>query len=235
MGSIIKHGSQSIQYQVQSVKDLAIIIKHFDAYPLLTQKWADYLLFKQVLNLINREEHLTIEGLKKIIAIKASINRGLSDELKAIFPNITPTKRLDVLDNKIKNPQWIAGFSSAEGSFMIKIIDSPSHKLKETTQLEFKLTQHKRDEQLMKSLIEYFDCGNLYKDREYLIFIVRSFSDLTGKIIPFFVKNPIIGVKSLDFYDWCKVAELMKEKKHLTNEGLTQIRKIKAAMNRGRK
>jgi hypothetical protein len=58
---------------------------------------------------------------------------------------------------------------------------------------------------------------------------------LTEKIIPFFVKYSIIGVKSLDFYDWCKVAELMKEKKHLTNEGLTQIRKIKAAMNTGRK
>ena len=33
--------------------------------------------------------------------------------------------------------------------------------------------------------------------------------------------------------DWCKVAELMKNKQHLTAEGLKQIKKIKAGMNRG--
>ena len=36
---------------------------------------------------MNRKEHLTIEGLHKIVAIKASINLGLSQELKAAFPN----------------------------------------------------------------------------------------------------------------------------------------------------
>ena len=40
------------------------------------------ILFKEVVNLMNRDEHLTIEGLQKIVAIRAAINRGLSDELK---------------------------------------------------------------------------------------------------------------------------------------------------------
>ena len=35
-------------------------------------------------------------------------------------------------------------------------------------------------------------------------------------------------VKSDDFKDLCKVVELMKQKKHLTKNGLKQIRKIKA-------
>jgi hypothetical protein len=38
----------------------------------------------------------------------------------------------------------------------------------------------------------------------------------------------------LDYLDWCKVAELMKNKAHLTWEGLSKIRKIKAGMNKGR-
>jgi hypothetical protein len=44
-------------------------------------------------------------------------------------------------------------------------------------------------------------------------------------------------VKAKDFVrsDFCKVAELIRQKKHLTAEGLGQIRKIKAGMNRGRK
>jgi hypothetical protein len=47
-------------------------------------------------------------------------------------------------------------------------------------------------------------------------------------------KYPIIGVKSKDFADFCLIAELMKNKKHLTTEGLNQIRQIKAGMNKGR-
>ena len=42
-------------------------------------------------------------------------------------------------------------------------------------------------------------------------------------------------MKALDFADFCLAAELMKDNKHLTLEGLEQIRKIKAGMNTGRK
>jgi hypothetical protein len=62
-GSISKQGAQTIQYSVQSVKDLAGIIDHFDKYPLITKKRADYELFKQVFYLISRKEHLTISGV----------------------------------------------------------------------------------------------------------------------------------------------------------------------------
>jgi len=74
-------------------KDLASIIKHFDNYPLLTQKQVDYLLFKQAFNIILNREHLTIEGIHKIVAIKASLNLGLSYTLKAAFSNIIPVQR----------------------------------------------------------------------------------------------------------------------------------------------
>lgn len=83
----------------------------------------------------------------------------------------------------------------------------------------------------MQSFIEYLDCGNLNKDRECLIFIVRTISDLTNKIIPFFKEHPIKGVKLKDFEDFCKAAELIKIKAHLSKEGLDQIIKIKEGMN----
>lgn len=46
--------------------------------PLLTQKRADFELFKLGIEIINRKEHLSMEGLRKILSIKASVNRGLS-------------------------------------------------------------------------------------------------------------------------------------------------------------
>jgi hypothetical protein len=74
VGSITKQGSELFQYRVQSIKDLAIIIDHFDRYPLITQKRADYELFKKAINCINEKEHLTQEGLLKIVSLKASLN-----------------------------------------------------------------------------------------------------------------------------------------------------------------
>jgi hypothetical protein len=41
---------------------MGAIIDFFDKYPLITQKLADYLLFKQVFEMIKNKEHLTIKG-----------------------------------------------------------------------------------------------------------------------------------------------------------------------------
>jgi len=53
-------------------------------------------------------------------------------------------------------------------------------------------------------------------------------------IIPFFEKYPIQGEKSLDFSDFKKVGEMLKNKEHLTSEGFNKILKIKAGMNEKR-
>jgi len=82
-----------IQYRVQSTNDLAKIISHFDQFPLITQKLADFQLFKEAYNLVLNREHLTLSGLSKIVAIKALMNRSLSDKLKTAFPC------LQVVDN----------------------------------------------------------------------------------------------------------------------------------------
>ena len=93
VGEIYKHGKNAAQFRIFSIKDLAVVINHFDKYPLITKKLADYILFKRIIGLISNKEHLTMEGLQKIIAIKTSMNLGLSDELKKAFPNIIPVKR----------------------------------------------------------------------------------------------------------------------------------------------
>lgn len=88
----------------------------------------------------------------------------------------------------------------------------------------------------MRSLVRFFDCGNLYfsKTKEGVDYCVEKYSDLTEKIIPFFEKHPISGVKFQDYKDFCRVASLMKEKKYTTQSGLDEIREIKAGMNQAR-
>ena len=236
VGNIYKHGSKSIQYRVQSIKDLAVIINHFDKYPLITQKQSDYLLFKMVFKLIQNKEHLTQEGLRNIVSIKASLNKGLSDELQVAFPaehSISISRPL-IKNQKVSDQNWLAGFITAEGCFFIGLVKSESYKLKERVILIFMLTQHSRDEVLMRSLVDYLGCGNISMGKDIINYRVVNYSDIKGKLLPLFNKYNILGVKSLDFQDWCKAAELVENKDHLTQEGLEQIRKIKSGMNRGR-
>ena len=98
----------------------------------------------------------------------------------------------------------------------------------------FKISQHIKDDQLLKNLVSYFGCGRISSLKNSGEFIVTKFKDLTDIIILFFDRNQIVGEKVKDFQDFKKVAELMKNKVFLTTEGLEEIRKIKMRMNRGR-
>jgi LAGLIDADG endonuclease len=89
----------------------------------------------------------------------------------------------------------------------------------------------------LKSFVSYLGCGKVYpnnKSKTVLEFKIDNFNPIIEKIIPFFKKYPIIGVKALDFADFCKVAELIKDKAHLTKKGLEKIRLIKSVTNKGK-
>jgi hypothetical protein len=231
----INEKSTSINFKVRSLKQITgVIIPHFDKYPLITQKRADYLLFREVVMMKVRKEHLTEQGLLKIVAIRASMNKGLSDQLSEAFPHITPILRPLISSQVIPHPEWMAGFTSGEGCFLVLIRKSKT-KTGFRVSLRFNLGQHVRDEELFNKFIEYFDGGNIYHYKEAVHFIVEKFSDIEHKILPFFNKYPILGEKSLNFEGFSQVASLMREKKHLTPEGLDQIQLIKAGLNKGRK
>lgn len=238
VGQISNQGSDGVRYRIQSIQDFPFILDHLDKFPLITQKRVDYELCKRIFEIMQRKEHLTLEGIEKIVALKASLNLGLSEELKVAFPSVTLVQRLIIKDQKIFGPQWIAGFASAEGCFLISIYKSQT-KSGVAVKLIFQISQHIRDESLLNSFIKdsVFGaryCGRIVKDKKMSHFRVTKFIDNYEIIIPFFRKYPIIGVKSKDFQDFCLVADLMKENKHLTPEGLEQICKIKANMNTGR-
>jgi hypothetical protein len=72
-------------YRVRAKKELLeIIIPFFDKYPLLTVKQKDFLLFKEVMEIIKQGDHLTLEGINKIKLIKNSMNKN------RVFRNETP-------------------------------------------------------------------------------------------------------------------------------------------------
>jgi hypothetical protein len=236
IGSIRKEGNNIVKFRVESLKEIVnVIIPHFEKYPLITQKLADYLLFRDVVNLMINKEHLTKEGLKKIVSIKAVINLGLPAELQVYFTDIVPVQRPLVENKTVPHDQWMAGFTSGEGCFKITLLKRPDRK-KDQVYLVFQLTQHSHDEKLLESFITFFGCGILEVSTRSpsVNFSVYKFSDNYEKILAFFKKHPILGVKAEDFKDWGLAAEIIKAKKHITGEGLNQIISLKSGINKGR-
>lgn len=245
-GSILKHGKDSYQFIIGSIDDIITkVLPHFDNYPLISKKFSDYLLFRQAVVLMHSEYNKSSRQriareifIEKIVSFKASLNRGWSEGLQASFPNIVPVPRQEVKNCQIPDPQWVAGFVSGEGCFIIKTSVSRDTKTGYGVQLLFQITQDGRDELLMTSLITYFGCGRVVKNVEHngnkVYFYVTKLSENLDLIIPFFRQYNILGEKVHDFEDWCRASEIIKTKGHLTKEGLDQILRLKAGTNRGR-
>lgn len=230
VGKIYKHGQDSFMYRVSSLKNLRVITTHFDNYPLITQKLADYLLFKQSIDLIQEKLHLTEKGLLTLVGIKSVLNWGLSEKFKETFPNMIPVVRPKVDISEIKDVYWLVGFVEGEGSFMVIIQESKSKITTDNISLRFVITQHSKDSVLLENISNYLGCGKCYSSRSEVNLTVSTFSDI-NKIISLFNKYPLLGTKKEDYLDFCKVAELIKSKDHLTKQGIENIKRIKSNMN----
>lgn len=122
----------------------------------------------------------------------------------------------------------MAGFVSGEsfGCFSISMGKYGKGKL-DSVSLSFRVSQHLRDELLLRSFIPFFGCGifnyhngsSKYLGVDFLglpssssssssgakqgvgVFIVRKFADISDKILPFFKYHKIQGIKGKDFED----------------------------------
>jgi LAGLIDADG endonuclease len=93
VGSINKD-RDFIVYKVGSLKDLTkTIIPHFEKYILLTQKRADFELFKQIVYIKANNRILSLDNFQEILSLRVNLNKGTSEKLKHAFPNIIQTPR----------------------------------------------------------------------------------------------------------------------------------------------
>ena len=231
VGYISKINDRStVEFRVSDITSLNnIIIPHFEKYTLITNKYKDFIIFKQIVSLMSENKHTTLEGLKEILEYRASLNWGLSKNLKESFPSIIPVKRVEMEDNILSNisSDWVAGFSGGESNFFITISGTK-------VWLRFSIAQDSRDILLLKSLVEFFNCGYVaqYKNRKVCEFIVTKINDIILYIIPFFDKYKIEGSKYKDYVNFKEAAILINNKEHLTEKGFNKIIELKNSMNK---
>lgn len=85
--SITRH--DSVMLIARKLDELTtLVIPFFDNHPLRGQKRLNYELWKEVVHMMERGEHLTSEGFEKILALKAEINqyRGQDEKAEVEYP-----------------------------------------------------------------------------------------------------------------------------------------------------
>lgn len=69
-------GNKAVYYKINGTAHLySIIINHFDSYPLIGAKQSHYLIWKDIVSLMNAKVHLSYEGKLKIRSLVAKLNK----------------------------------------------------------------------------------------------------------------------------------------------------------------
>lgn len=134
------------------------------------------------------------------------------------------------------NNDWIVGFVDGEGCFYVGINRSEAVAVGYQVLPEFRIVQHKRDIKLLYAIRSFFGCGlvvpNKSKDGDVFEYRVRGHTALSRFIVPFFEMNTLHTAKKFNFLIFRDVVHKMSEGRHLTVEGLEEIRKLKGRMSR---
>lgn len=236
IGNIDTSTKGIVYYTVGSVKDIEkYILPHFDKYPLVTKKFKDFTLFKQIVLLMVKGEHKTLPGLLEIFSLKVNLNKGLPAAVKEEFPDIQSAilPELNSWRTPLSfNPNWVAGFITAKGSFFISLNANEKRKAGYAISLAFSLSQHHRDIELLDGLATFLECGiaRISSNRDAAELIITKSEDLNKKLIPLLKKYNLAGIKLLDFERFKDASLLVQNKMHLTPEGVALIKTIKDAM-----
>jgi hypothetical protein len=187
--------------------------EHFLQYPLQSTKLVYFQLWSIVLDMMVLKEHLILEGLLRIAALKAFFPLGLSLLLKNAFPSLPLGDRPEFTPSKEDlNSHWIAGFANGNSCFTFGYTKRSDYRLGATCFPRFFITQHERDEVLLNHINSALGCGEVYDvGRDSFNLQVTGLSTLTDKIVPLFSQHPLHGAKALDFADFCKGISIMNQ------------------------
>ena len=139
--------------------------------------------------------------------------------------------------SKNLNPWYITGFVEGEGTFHVAIYKDPKMKFGIKLIPEFHINQSYLRKETLEEIKKYFVCGYIKSNHrknikdDTLVYVVRNRKDLIMRIIPFFVKYPLISNKAKSFQLFKKIVNLMDIQKHSSKEGIKKIIKLAFLMN----
>jgi hypothetical protein len=133
------------------------------------------------------------------------------------------------------NAGWVTGFVDGEGCFHVGVARHAEMRAGFQVLPEFTVVQHERDAKVLYGLKDFFGCGVVRRNHgDRMAFRVRKLEHLREQIVPFFMQHPLKTGKRQDFIKFRRVLLMMERGVHLQADGIDEIRRVAAEMNRGR-
>lgn len=173
-------------------------------------------------------------GLEKVISLISNKIRS-ENKINQIHNNILSHKRFVELKDKyllelnksndLEN-HWLAGFSDADASFQIKVINRDN---KTEIRLNYQIDQKTKD---LLILVKDFIGGNIgYRASQDTYYYGSTSFGSARNVIKYFNKYHMLSNKHVNYLKWRKAYNLIQNKDHLNQEGIKKIIRLKNTMN----
>ena len=86
----VNHGDRK-EWRVRGLQDLNKLIKFFSMNPLKTKKQKSFLIFKEIVEMMNKKQHLKKFGLRKIANLSSRMNRQVKPKYLKSSETLRPT------------------------------------------------------------------------------------------------------------------------------------------------
>lgn len=128
---------------------------------------------------------------------------------------------------------YLSGFADGEGSFNVSFRKRKDYEMPWKISLCFNVSQ--RDRVILALFKKHMKCGTLRERSDGLWYYeVNNFTAIRDNVIPFFRQFGFLSAKKKrDFAKFRKLAKLIDDGKHLTEDGIREILRIRAEMNDG--
>ena len=130
---------------------------------------------------------------------------------------------------------YLAGFTDGEGSFNVSFRPRGDYRMPWKVSLCFNISQ--RDEVILSKFKRYLDCGTMRQRRDGVWYYeVNNLTAIRSSVIPFFDEFRFLSAKKQrDFAKFKELASLLAEGRHLNQDGIKEVLRIRTDMNDGGK
>jgi len=219
------------------IPQLVIVFSSPDAF--LAYFLKEKLVYANVRKVKNKNAYLLVVSSKKGILKVLNLINGklrLEHRFNQVINNIINNDKykdinLDFSMNNTNDFQnhWLAGFTDADGSFQIKVINRITRSRPEI-RLNYQIDQKKA---YILEMIKSFIGGNVgYRKSQDTYYYGSTSFGSAKNVIQYFDKYHLQSKKHISYLRWRKVYLLIMDKEHLNDKGLSKILIIKSIINK---
>lgn len=238
----------NVSFYVTNLNHISkVLFPIFDKHPLKYGKLSSYFLFKKIVYMILKKQHLKLEGLIAIIEDSFSLNvlttrRKADSKLNllnclkdkhGLLPEITKSsdtntdtdtdmgrENITFKQENFLTLDFLTGLIDGDGSFNISFNYKPYRRIR----VNFTVVQETSCKQVLNELKTYFACGNVYDlSSAASRYQVENVDLILDKIAPILNKVIFNTNKGEHYSTIIKVSELIRSKGYKSDDNFIKI------------